>query len=87
MNLVGNWNYPTKIRFGNDRIEELADAYVDKGLRVGKVDVDENPNISAQYGIRSIPTVMLFDKGQIVDTIIGVRPKSDYEKSLKRVIA
>jgi len=43
--------------------------------------------VAMQYGIRSIPTVMLFDKGQIVDTIIGVRPKSDYEKSLKHVIA
>jgi thioredoxin 1 len=40
-----------------------------------------------QYGIRSIPTVMLFDKGQIVDTIVGVRPKSDYENSLKKVMA
>ncbi len=40
-----------------------------------------------QFGIRSIPTVMLFDKGQIVDTIVGVRSKSDYEASLKKVIA
>jgi thioredoxin 1 len=56
-------------------------------VKVAKVDVDSNQQVAMQYGIRSIPTVMLFDKGQIVDTIIGVRPKSDYEKSLKRVIA
>ncbi len=40
-----------------------------------------------QYGIRSIPTVMLFDKGQVVDTFIGVRPKTDYEASLKNALA
>ena len=39
-----------------------------------------------QFGIRSIPTVMLFDKGQIVDTFIGVRPKSDYAASLDKVV-
>jgi len=67
-------------------IESLSQEY-DGQVKVAKVDVDSNQQVAMQYGIRSIPTVMLFDKGQIVDTIIGVRPKSDYEKSLKRVIA
>jgi thioredoxin 1 len=54
---------------------------------VAKVDVDSSQQVAMQYGIRSIPTVMLFDKGQVVDTIVGVRPKSDYETSLRKVIA
>ncbi len=67
-------------------IETLSQEY-DGKVKVAKVDVDANQQVAMQFGIRSIPTVMLFDKGQIVDTIIGVRPKSDYEDSLKKVIA
>ena len=67
-------------------IESLSQEY-DGQVKVAKVDVDSNQQVAMQYGIRSIPTVMLFDKGQIVDTIVGVRPKSDYETSLKKVIA
>ena len=67
-------------------IESLSQDY-DGRVKVAKVDVDSNQQVAMQYGIRSIPTVMLFDKGQIVDTIVGVRPKSDYESSLKKVIA
>ena len=55
-------------------------------VKIAKVDVDSNPQLSMQFGIRSIPTVMLFDKGQVVDTFIGVRPKSDYAASLQKVI-
>ena len=65
-------------------IEELSDKY-DGRATIAKVDVDTNQQIAMQYGIRSIPTVMLFDKGQIVDTLIGVRPKADYEASLDKL--
>jgi len=67
-------------------IESLSQEY-DGKVKIAKVDVDSNQQVAMQYGIRSIPTVMLFDKGQIVDTIVGVRPKSDYENSLKKVVA
>ena len=67
-------------------IESLSHEY-DGQVKVAKVDVDSNQQVAMQYGIRSIPTVMLFDKGQIVDTIVGVRPKSDYETSIRKVIA
>lgn len=66
-------------------IESLSQEYEGQ-VKVAKVDVDSSQQVAMQYGIRSIPTVMLFDKGQIVDTIVGVRPKSDYENSLKKVI-
>lgn len=67
-------------------IESLSQEY-DGKVKVAKVDVDSSQQVAMQYGIRSIPTVMLFDKGQIVDTIVGVRPKSDYESSLKKILA
>ena len=67
-------------------IESLSQEY-DGKVKIAKVDVDSSQQVAMQYGIRSIPTVMLFDKGQIVDTIVGVRPKSEYESSLKKVLA
>ena len=67
-------------------IESLAEDFAGQ-VKIAKVDVDSNPQLSMQFGIRSIPTVMLFDKGQIVDTFIGVRPKSDYAASLQKVVA
>ncbi len=55
-------------------VEELAQEYEGK-IKVGKLNTDENPNIAMQYGIRAIPTVMLFKNGEVVDTRIGVQPK------------
>ena len=51
-------------------IDEIAEAYGSK-IKVGKVNVDDNSKIPNQYGIRSIPTVMLFKDGQVADQVIG----------------
>ena len=66
-------------------IESLSEDY-DGRVKVAKVDVDSNQQVAMQFGIRSIPTVILFDKGQVVDTFIGVRPKSDYDASLQKIV-
>ena len=55
-------------------IEALAVEF-DVQATVGKVNVDDNPQLAAQYGIRSIPTVLLFQAGQVVDQTVGVVPK------------
>ncbi len=55
-------------------MEELVDEYQDK-LKVCKLDVDNNQKIAMEFGIRSIPTVLIFKGGEVVDTIIGAVPK------------
>ncbi len=55
-------------------VEELAGDYEGKAV-IGKVNVDENPNVSAKFGIRSIPTLLVFKGGEIVDKQIGAVPK------------
>jgi len=55
-------------------VEELAKEYQGK-LKVGKVDVDANQNVAGQYGIRSIPTLLVFKGGRVVDQIVGAVPK------------
>ena len=55
-------------------VTELAGEYEGK-IKVGKVDVDSNPQISMNYGIRSIPTLLVFKDGKVVDQIIGAVPK------------
>lgn len=55
-------------------IEEVAHDFEGKAV-VGKVDVDNNQDISMQYGIRNIPTVLIFKNGEVVDKIVGVAPK------------
>jgi len=67
-------------------IESLSADYAGR-VKIAKVDVDANQQVAMQYGVRSIPTVILFDNGQIVDTFVGVRPKSDYAASLEKLVA
>ncbi|BEV06380.1 MULTISPECIES: thioredoxin [Chryseobacterium] len=55
-------------------IEEVANDFEGKAI-VGKVDVDNNQDISMQYGIRNIPTVLIFKNGEVVDKLVGVAPK------------
>lgn len=60
-------------------MEKLAAAYPG---RVAKVNVDDAPEVAARYGIASIPTVILFDKGQASEVMVGLRPQVAYEQAL-----
>ena len=62
-------------------LEEIAGEYADK-LTIAKVNIDENPQIAMQYQIMSIPTMSVFQGGQIVKTIVGSRPKAAILKEL-----
>ncbi|MCB0374801.1 MAG: thioredoxin [Sinomicrobium sp.] len=62
-------------------VEELSKEYQGKAV-VGKVDVDVNQEYASRFGVRNIPTVLLFKSGEIVDRKVGVMPKSAYTKAL-----
>lgn len=67
-------------------IEELAVEYEGKA-KIGKLDVDNNPNVAMEYGVRSIPTLLIFKNGKIADTIIGAVSKSYITERLETVVA
>jgi len=60
-------------------LEEIADELGDK-VKIVKLNVDENPGVSGAYGIRTIPTLLLFKDGKIADTKIGAAPKGELKK-------
>ena len=62
-------------------LDEVADEKVGK-LKVAKINVDENQDVATKYGIRSIPTLILFQGGQVKETIVGAPGKKDLEKKL-----
>ena len=66
-------------------VDELAEEYGDK---VGfiKINVDDNPKIASQYGVMSIPTLIIFKDGAPVSNIVGFRPKNELKKSLDEVL-
>lgn len=62
-------------------IEDLSKQYEGKAM-IGKVNVDENPEISLKYGIRSIPTILIIKDGEVVDKQVGVTTKANLEAKL-----
>ena len=66
-------------------VEELAGEYEGK-VDFYKLNTDENPAVSTRYGIRSIPTLLVFKGGEPVQQIVGFRPKSDLKKRLDAVV-
>jgi len=64
-------------------VEEIADQYVGQ-VKVVKVNTDENPSVANQYGIRSIPTLMIFKGGQRVDMVVGAVPKTTLASTLEK---
>lgn len=66
-------------------VDDIAGQYEGK-VKILKLNVDENPTTPAKYGIRGIPTLILFNKGEVVDRIIGAQPKSAVEDLLKKVL-
>ena len=66
-------------------VEELAAEYEGR-VSFGKVNVDESPKIASQYGIMSIPTLILFKDGKPVSNIVGFRPKEELKKNLDEAL-
>ena len=66
-------------------IDELSVEYEGKAV-VGKVDIDSNQQYAAQFGVRNIPTVLVFKNGELVDRKVGVSSKNDYAQALDSLI-
>ncbi len=62
-------------------VAEIAEMFIGK-VKVVKLNTDENPNIASQYGIRSIPTLMIFKEGQKVDMVVGAVPKTTLARGI-----
>ncbi|MEX1021917.1 MAG: thioredoxin [Dehalococcoidia bacterium] len=67
-------------------VEELSNDY-DGKVKFVKLNTDDNPKISAQFGIRSIPTLLIFKGGEVAGQVVGFRPKSDLAKHLDAALA
>ena len=63
-------------------VEELAGDFDGKAI-IGKLDVDANPNTAAKFGIRSIPTMMVFKGGEVVDKVVGASSKADLQNRIE----
>lgn len=66
-------------------VDEIATDFAGQ-LKVVKLNTDENPNVASQYGIRSIPTMMIFKAGQRVDTVVGAVPKTTLSNTIAKYI-
>jgi thioredoxin 1 len=67
-------------------LDELAQEYEGR-VRIGKVNIDEHQELAAEFGIRSIPTMLLFQQGQVAEQLVGLRSKRDLKAALDRVAA
>ena len=67
-------------------IDELGKEYEGK-VKVGKMNVDENPKVAGQYGIMSIPSIVFFKNGQPVRTMVGAQSKENYKEEIEQVLA
>jgi thioredoxin len=67
-------------------VEELAGEY-DGKVKIGKLDVDNNPNTAVKYGIRSIPSLLIFKGGEVVENIVGAVPKQQITEKLNAHVA
>ncbi|MCK9368576.1 thioredoxin [Candidatus Dojkabacteria bacterium] len=74
------WCYPCRMLM--PVIDEIAKEYEEK-IKVGKVDIDACPKISSEYGIQSIPTIIFFKGGKMVESLSAVRPKEEYVNVIK----
>ena len=67
-------------------IENIAEAWSGKGVRVGKLNVDEHPTVAGQYGIMSIPTLVFFKNGKVVGQMVGAQSKEKIEQEFKKYL-
>ena len=78
------WCQPCKML--SPTVEAIAGEYEEK-IKVGKLNVDDNPNIATKYGIRGIPTLLFFKGGEVVQQMVGVKSKAEIKKVIDENLA
>jgi thioredoxin 1 len=78
------WCQPCKML--SPTVEAIADEYEEK-IKVGKLNVDDNPNVATKYGIRGIPTLLFFKGGEVVQQMVGVKSKAEIKKVIDENLA
>lgn len=66
-------------------IDEIAPEYKDS-VKIGKLNVDNNPQVSVKYGVNSIPTILFFKNGNVVDRQVGLLPKTEFKKKIATLL-
>jgi thioredoxin 1 len=66
-------------------IEQLADEFADKGVKVGKVDIEQAQALAVKYSIQGVPTLLFFKDGEVVDRMTGAHPKPSIEEKLSSI--
>ncbi|MCR5093673.1 MAG: thioredoxin [Lachnospiraceae bacterium] len=84
VDFYADWCGPCKMM--SPLIKEIAEDY-DGELKVGKCNVDENPDVAQKYGVMSIPNFIFFRKGEQVDSLLGAVPKGKFTAVVDRVLA
>lgn len=64
-------------------VEKLAEETASESIKIGKIDVDENPNLASEYGIMSIPTFIVFENGEAIKTVVGMQDKTTLAELIK----
>jgi len=68
-------------------IEELAEEWSSKGVKIGKVNVDEEPSLAGTYGVMSIPTMVFFKNGKAINQMVGAQPKEKINAEIQKLIS
>jgi len=77
------WCMPCKMQLPT--IEELATEFAGR-VKIGKLNTDDNQNVPVKYGIRAIPTLLLFKGGELVNKFVGLQQKADLKKALEEAL-
>ncbi|BCJ94520.1 thioredoxin [Anaerocolumna cellulosilytica] len=80
VDLYADWCGPCKVLAPT--VEAIADE--ETGLKVGKMNIDQNPDIAEQYGVRSIPTLLLFENGELKEKTVGLQSKAQILNLIKK---
>ncbi len=84
VDLYANWCGPCKIL--SPLIEELAKEYKGKGIKIGKLNVDESGQTASRYHVMSIPTLLFFKNGEVAEQMVGVQTKEVLKKKIEEIV-